>query len=236
MWTNPETILHQPFPVQELLNGCLYYPSAGLDGNVVRLFSKHVQSFVFVDYAQGKEALMAEIANFSGYEILAERAMRMEELIPNGWMPQTPPGVNAQSYLRYKEQFKQPFGRWAVYKRKDRYSEFHGPEYFSLLYLGGEGVASYQALFQSNNLRPSILAIIQPGHAFGNGWTGYHYTDEAMYWVANQNPAGLPETILYGGYGDEYDDLEWDGYQMKEKIEPYYQPKGNGCLRVWQRS
>jgi hypothetical protein len=143
--------------------------------------------------------------------------------------------VSQRSYLRYEDQFKKPFAQWAVYRRKEHYTELHGPEDFSLLYIGGEGVASYQALFWNNNLRPSILAIIQPGHGFGLNYTRYGNKNEGLHWVVNQNPAGLPETILYGGIGNEYDDLEWDGYQMKEKIAPYYQPQGNGCVRIWQR-
>ncbi len=48
--------------------------------------------------------------------------------------------------------------------------------------------------------------------------------------------AYMPKIILSGGYSNVNNDTHWEGYPVNQKIVPYYQPKGNGCLRIWQRN
>ena len=48
-------------------------------------------------------------------------------------------------------------------ERDDDFGEDHGPERFSLLYVRGEGVATFAGLYAANKVSPKALAIIQPG-------------------------------------------------------------------------
>ena len=226
------------FPLQELLKDSFYYPSCGFDGGIVRDCNTigrelKIVSFIYCDYATGEQAFREEHNTFLGYSILGSRSVKHSELTPNGWFPQFPRNFNLQYYQRYKDTW-QPFINWTVYERNENRGDEHGPKRFSLLYLGGEGVATYQALFWSNKTWPKALAIIQPGTGFGLNWTDFRDRNGALAWVVNNNPAGQPETIYYGGYGQGYDDFEWDNYTEQRIINPYYH-KDRGEVRIWQK-
>lgn len=226
-------IQNEVLPIQALLKDSLYYPSAGLDGGVVKYFGKTVQSFVYCDYATGENRLLAELETFRGYHVVGHRSIKKEELTPGGLVMQKPRNINQQEYLAYKDFFKRPFAHWAVSERDNDKDESYGPERFSLLYIGGEGVATYQALYWSNKLVPNILAIIQPGTGFGLNWTNFKSKDGSLAWVVNNNPYGIPGTVLYGGYGQRYDDFDWHGFHYTNTIIPYYLMEG--LVTVWRR-
>jgi len=225
-------------PLNLLLQDSLYYPSAGLDGAIVKHFSNQYQSFVMCDYAQGFDAFSKEVNHFKGYQIVGQRALVEKELIPNGWDMQIPPGVHLEEYLQYQSSFKTPFAHWAVYERLPEYDESHGVKRFSLLYIGGEGVATYQALYWSNKQTAKALAIVQPGTGFGLNYTDFRDSNKPLGWVVLQNTSGTPDTIIYGGIGNEYSDLNWQDYKITETIiSPYYNipdhPKGKAT--IWKR-
>jgi hypothetical protein len=102
-----------------------------------------------------------------------------------------------------------------------------------LLYIGGEGVATYQALYWSNKTAPKALAIIQPGTGFGLNWTDFREQGAPLNWVVCNNPAGQqPDILYYGGIGKNYAHFDWDGYQRFRIIQDYYGEGGE--VGVWQ--
>ncbi len=44
----------QPLPLRELLEGALYYPSSGTDGDPVKYMGTLIQSFVYTDYGASR--------------------------------------------------------------------------------------------------------------------------------------------------------------------------------------
>lgn len=234
-----DSILNNPLPISELLENSLYYPSSGFDGGIVKNYGKEIQSFIYCDYATGEEALRSEINNFRGYKILGHRPLEQRELIPNGWKMTLPPGFDLQQYFRSKNAFQKPFAHWAVYERMEDFDETHGPSRFSLIYIGGEGVATYQALYWSNKKAPKALAIIQDGSAgFGINWTDFSDRSKALAWVVMNNQFGIPDIIFYGGYGNDYNDFNWEEYEFDRTISPYYTFSGLrpfGEVTIWKR-
>ena len=230
----PEAINRNPFPVKELLPGSLYYPSSGTDGQVVKYFGKETQSFFMSDYGVPEAQLLGQHDHFLGYEIFAHRSLSARELTPNGWQQHLPSNLPKHKYMAYTQN-RMPYFHWVVYNRKAEYNPEHGPERFSLVYMGGEGIAGYQALYWSNRTTPKYLAFIQPGDAFGGNFTRYADPDEPMAWIVRNNPAGLPPFILYGGYGRNYDDLPWSGYTRLNLIRPYY-GDGSGEVVVMKKN
>jgi len=230
-----ETILNKQLPINELLDNSFYYPSSGFDVGIIKYYGKEIQSYFYCDYATGEEALMRHLNDFHGYKILGHRSIRQEELVPNGWKMQLPPNFNLKQYYRYKDFFKKPFAHWAVYERMDNFSETHGPNRFSLIYIGGEGVATYQALYWSNKRTAKALAIIQPGTNFGFNWTDFADENGALAWVVLNNPFGKPDTIFYGGYGKGYKNFNWDNYELSKTIRPYYSEEQFGEVTIWTR-
>jgi hypothetical protein len=176
---------------------------------------------------------------FHGYSVFAKRNVKQQELTPNNWQMHIPPGLTPDEYLRYSSQFKRPFAKWVVYERVPEKGEDFGPQRFSLLYIGGEGIATYQALYWSNNTCPKALAIIQPGISFSNNWTDFTVSDGYYYWVVSNNPNGLmPKQIYFGGYmGREYYTyFNWPEYSLIREIEQYYGPNRNniGYVAVYE--
>jgi hypothetical protein len=233
-----EQIEHEELPLAELLQNSLYYPSSGFDGGVVKdcnTLSRNLKivSFVYCDYASGEEAFRENQERFLGYKVLGSRSVSHAELIPNGWRPNLPPNFDLRDYQRYKDSWKQ-FITWTVYERVNNRGDEHGPERFSLLYIGGEGVATYQALYWTNNAYATAIAIIQPGTGFGLNWTDFRDRNGALAWVINNNPAGQPNIIYYGGYGSGYTDFNWEGFAEIRTISPYYRQTG-GEVRIRQK-
>jgi hypothetical protein len=228
-----------PFPIRNLLHHSLYYPSAGLDGGVVKDCNTTgrddgIRSFIYCDYATGPEAYRAEENSFRGYHVLGSRALSRGDLAPQGWQPVWPPGLHPGQYMRYKQNWR-PFANWTVYERDADHDETHGPQRFSLIYIGGEGVATYQGLYWTHRIVPAALAIIQPGTGFGLNWTDFRSSDAPLAWTVRNHPVGQPELIYYGGIGGGYTDFSWGGYAMQDrKIRPYY-PDFMGEVTLWKK-
>jgi len=236
-----EEVISGKLPLMGLLEHSFYYPSCGFDGGIIKYYSKHIQSFIYSDYATGEDEFINQLDTFYGYQLLGHRSVQKEELIPQGWQMKIPPHFNIREYYKYKDAFKKPFAHWAVYDRLEKFDDNHGPKKFSLLYIGGEGVATYQALYWANKKTAKVLAIIQPGTGFGLNWTDFRDRNSALAWVIMNNLYGTPDTIFYGGIGDGYDDFNWKEYQFEEKIRPYYGGKvsdkhePSGEVTVWKR-
>ena len=225
-----DDIISQPIPIANILTDSFYYPSCGFDGGIVKDCNTkardfNIQSFIYSDYATGQEAFEKMQNTFVGYQILGSRNVTQAELTPSGWQPHLPPNFNKNEYLQYKEEWKKPFANWTVYERNEDKTELHGPKRFSVLYIGGEGVATFQALYWTHKISPKAIAIIQPGTAFGLNWTNFTKKDGHLAWAVNNNPAGLPNYIYYGGYtwiGNFNSDFDWENYNQIRKIEYYY--------------
>lgn len=230
-----ESILNKQLPINELLENTFYYPSSGFDYGIIKYYGKKIQSYIYCDYATGEEAFLSQLDCFRGYKILGHRPVRQEELVPNGWKMQPPPNFNFKQYYIHKDAFKKPFAHWVVYEKMANFSESDGPNRFSLIYIGGEGVATYQALYWSNKKTAKALAIIQPGTSFGLNWTNFNDKNGALAWVVMNNKFGIPDTIFYGGYGNGYNDFNWDNYVLSRTIRPYYSEQPFGEVTIWTR-
>ena len=83
-------------PICDLLNGSLYYPACGLDGNPVRYLGGFVHSFVYVDYGVARDDMLNSACHnhegFRGYTMFLRRDVAEHELVPNGWKPLFPNG------------------------------------------------------------------------------------------------------------------------------------------------
>ena len=189
------------FPLLKLLKNSLYYPCSGFDDDPIKRLSGNIVSFLYVDYNRSEEEFMNWLSTnrFSGYHVLATRKVTKKELAPNDWKPKLPASEDCdrnpfKTYLSWGE--KRPFFIWTVMQRNCDCSEDHGPDRFSLLYLCSDGVATFQALYLTNEIAPKAVAIIRPGM----NWTEIkdRYKIFARS-VIDYNPGGCPEYLLDGG-------------------------------------
>ena len=225
------------FPLRSLLKDSLFYPSCNIDGELIRYCNKHfdqfeICSFVYADYAAGRERLMENIDTFRGYHLLATRELGLADVGAEKHL-QRPEGIDIDDYGRYRD-YWQPFGQWAIYERDGDYGPDHGPIRFSLLYLGAEGAAAYSGLYLNNRITPKGLAIIQPGHGFGLNWTNFTDPDGPLTRTMMMGKS-MPEYIFYGGLSFHgYNELPWPGYRRIDRVDHYYPTVFDSAMTVWQ--
>ncbi|MGY6551706.1 MAG: hypothetical protein ACXIT4_07375 [Erythrobacter sp.] len=202
-------------PLSGILSDCVFYPASGFDGRPVQFLAGHFHSFIYADYGSTKDELAAtlEKQGFEGYHLLGRRGVSKEELTFNDLKPRLVPPYR-EKFEGFRSVVKPPFFEWMIFARDADRDETHGPARFSLLYLGADGVAAYQALFVANEAVPAAIAIIQPGHGFGGNWTNFENPQEPLYQQVRANPAGQPEFLLFGGEGGRqfYEQPCWPDY------------------------
>jgi hypothetical protein len=195
----PEAIAQGPFPLDEVVGGSLFYPASGTDGSPIRHWPLGICSFVYADWSVDSTKLEVAVTQRtpSGYRVLGMRELGAADLTPKGWKPKPPATVEAGSYLALQRMAgatsANAFGRWHVFEREANRDDKHGPARFSLLFLRAEGVAAYQALYESNGLRPEALAVLRPGTSFGGNFGGF---EQALLEVLRANPLGMPPWLM----------------------------------------
>lgn len=150
--------LHE-FPLRDILRDSVYYPASGIDGDPVKYLAGNFHSFVLADYGVGRERVLGKLSAFRGYRIAAQREVSERELTPSGWTPQLLQGCKDIPQRRTRR-MQPPFGIWSIHERTNEFGSDHGPERFSMLYIGGDGVATFQALYRGNSIAPAVIAII----------------------------------------------------------------------------
>ncbi len=199
------------FPLIDILKDSCYYPAAAFDGRVVKccntLYAEwDIRSFIYCDYGVRENEIFQHQNEFLRYSVLASRKLRPEELIPNGWNPQLPPNFNLETANRFRNANVQPFATWIVYEKKENFNVEHGPQRFSLLYIGGEGVATYQAIYWTNFQSAKVIIITD--HGFGGNYTEFRDVQGPFHWVVSHNVHDIPKYMFYNGQ-----DLEWLNYR-----------------------
>ena len=203
---SPSTMMKNRLPLKLLLEGSLYYPACGIDGDPVKYLGGAVLSFVYIDYFYTHDEWIREIKNrgFKGYRLLATRPVSEAELSPDGW-PAPIPHLYLKSETRRPLKVKDLFCEWSAFERSVDAGPDHGPRRFSLLYVRAEGVAAFRSLYVENNSRPAVIAVVQPGNGFGRNWTDFRNEKAILVRTVVRNPAGTPHFLLYGGYGSRGD-------------------------------
>ena len=198
----PSSMKDDPFPLQELIKYSLYYPCSEFDDSPIEHLSGNFVSFVYVDYGHSEEKFMNKLRTrgFGGYHELATRKLTKEDLTPNGWeaepLPTKEDGTPSDVYGNLANK---PFFIWTVLERNCDYSEGHGPDRISLLYLCSDGVATFQALYLTNKIAPKAVAIIR-SDGFAMNWTQLGDRNKIFARsVIDYNPGGWPEYLLYEG-------------------------------------
>lgn len=192
-------------PLHELLVDSVYYPSCAFDGTPVRILGGNSHSFVYVDYGVSEEELIRKLASapFRGYRVMGSRSVRREELVPGGWVPR-PPRFGRGDDPGRARMLGSPFARWVLFERESDFGAEHGPRRFSLLYVNGDGVATYQAIYHEQRCAPLAVCIIQPGTGFGGNWSRFEDPDGPFAEVViAREPALRPTLLMYGGWADD---------------------------------
>jgi len=150
----------------------VYYPGSGVDGHPVKVFgSTHsAHCFVYVDYGVSQADLSEELNHdkyrFRGYHTLARLQLQETDLVPTNWTPHLHPDEVAH----YRYHRSGPFGFLEILERDHEFEDNHGPRRLAILFLGADGIASYDALFCQGRDSSVPFAVVLQDHGFGGNY------------------------------------------------------------------
>ena len=155
----------------------VYYPGSGNDGQPVMLcaLSQAAHAFVYVDYAVDWNTLSERLTDpdqgFRGYALAHHEKVTEKDLRPGGWTPHIVKD-EARGANDFRDAFTMPFAHFAMLERQVG-DEEHGPKRLAILFIGGDGIASYDALYcQEDGTPPPFLAVIHD-HGFGGSYARF---------------------------------------------------------------
>lgn len=153
----------------------VYYPGSGSDGHAVKLFgSTHsAHCFVYVDYLFKQSQVKAHLNGdhegydgpFRGYHQLARLTLSEADLAPEGWVQH----LHNLERTRFSNDFE-PYAFLEILERDDEFDDAHGAHRLAVLFLGADGIASYDALFCQKNGVPPPFAVLIQEHGFGGNY------------------------------------------------------------------
>ena len=157
----------------------VYYPGSGIDGDPVEVFgaSHSTHCFVYADYWLSKDELTKELHThgFRGYNILDEVSFSEREAmdaIP--WRrhflseEEMRAAANGTAEMR-QVNHPSPYALLAILERKPNFGDDHGPERLAILFLGADGIATYEAIFANGNA-PQFFGFLLQDHGWGGNY------------------------------------------------------------------
>lgn len=227
-----EDILHRAIPMKDLLEGSVYYPACDTDGRPMKYCNTiwrklGVNSFVYCDFAMPEGKLLDQLRTVRGYRILAHRSLYREEYIPEGWEL----GISEKDASRY---FDTLYGNtskgiatyvhWVVFETASRKNSVFRPKRISLIYVGGEGVATFQQFYCHHHVAPKMLCFIQCWGWAGN-WTDFTDPDAAFAATLRHHPECIPEYVCIGSSKEINGALRIKGTEyLGAKLVGHYRP------------
>ncbi len=208
----------------------VYYPGSGNDGQPVHLFagthSAHV--FFYVDYLLSEDELEKQLrdSGFAGYHIAGSADYSEADLTPKRWTPHLSREEIAQA-MRNPFHTVQPYCRMVVFERNPELNDEHGAERFSVLFLAGDGIATYDAVFGNGNA-PAPWAVVLQDHGFGGN---YNKFGRDGFLSAIVERSGVePEFLLVAEHTDV-----WNGYAVMDGLSGEKGGMHNMHRRLYRR-
>lgn len=192
----------------------VFYPGAGFDGQPVELFgsTSFAHGFVYVDYGVEHNEILGELCHpkygFKGYRLLDRIPLTQDQLSPGGWVPHLTRGeIGSDPYWFSKIK---PYAFLQILEREKHFKDSHGPERIAIIFVGGDGIASYDAIYGQGGRKPPSALIIQD-HGYGGNYA--RFDDESLLHTLALRTHQLPEYLLvaesskaWAGYSCAIDD------------------------------
>lgn len=205
----------------------VYYPGCGHDDQPVKLcaLSHSAHTFVYVDDKVCRKTIVKRLQDpeqgFRGYEIACQEEITEDVLCPGGWYPHVSAISDVSAERRreagvFRRYFAELSGLFVVLKRTNGGRD-HGPRRLAILFIVGDGYASYDALYcQGDCTRPPYLALVQD-HAWSGDWD--RFRGGGVLERIAQTCDVWPEYLLVGAIGNHFD--QWTDYEdTKARPEP----------------
>ncbi len=206
-----------PFPRKNFFaSRIVYYPGSETDGHPLRIFGKAhaAHCFVYADYNFSAATVDEQLSNEEntqhpkGYKLLDLLELQENELTPHGWTPHCNVDMNRHNFGDSRPP-EGPFARFAVLQRKDSFDDDHGPERLAYIHVGGDGYATFDALFCQEAFNLPYAVLLQD-HGFGMNWNrdGFGGEENLLRQLAQGSGKPQPEWLFVAEHTEP-----WPGYQ-----------------------
>ena len=201
------------FPQREFFDSrIVYYPGSAHDGHPLKIFGKAhaAQCFVFADYGLPSTSFSEALRDSAHQEYprgyLPHHVVDLKEndLLPNGWKQHVHPSM-APTELAQRHPPGGGFGVFAVLQRAPSMGDSHGPERIAILVIGGDGIATFDALFCQQDSKAPYAVVIQD-HGFSGNWAPFGTKNSPLWYLARDH--AMPKWLL----ADEAQDV-WPGFE-----------------------
>ncbi|MFZ4580903.1 MAG: hypothetical protein ACOYOB_21170 [Myxococcota bacterium] len=196
----------------------VFYPGSGNDGHAVKVFggAHAAHAFVMADYLVAESDLLRKLApaslrRFAGYSVAVQQTLREVDVVPGGWRPHVDasdgPDRNPWPLAIT------PFALFVVLEREPAFGDDHGPERLAILFLGADGIATYDAVFcQEQDRFPPPYAVLLQDHGFGANYDRFG-ADGLLANIAARTQT-WPQWLLVAA-----STRPWPGFQKVQGIE-----------------
>jgi hypothetical protein len=196
----------------------VYYPGSGFDGEAVRLFAstKSAHCFLYADYSIQKQALLHKLNQqggaFTGYQTIARVHLTDQEIASRYWVQHVyDKPLQRVNYHFAQEMQNSPFAFLEILERKPEFDDSFGAQRIAILFVGGDGVATYDALFCQADSKP-LFALVLQDHGFGGNYTRFG-KGGLLHEIAAQCQK-QPQYLWI----DPSNTQPWDGYHQIENL------------------
>lgn len=208
-----------PFPREQFFGSrVVYYPGSGTDGHPVKVFgSTHsAHCFVYADYGVTQTALERGLGDprygFRGYHRLARLQLRESDLIPQGWTAHVNPAEVPPNRHMFATVAAAPFGFLEVLEREPELGDAHGASRLAILFLGADGVATYDALFCQRDSVSAPFALVLQDHGFGGNYD--RFGSAGLLERISKRCEAVPQWLLVAEYT-----RQWDGFERVPNVD-----------------
>jgi hypothetical protein len=204
------------FDIQKVsISRVVYYPGSAYDGQPIKTFnqSHFAHLYIYVDYGVDENYTKKQFieTGFVGYNSIAMIDLTIKDLTPDGWLNHIT--LTSKQLAKMKEISTSPFGFINILERKNEFGDDHGAKRFAVLYLGADGIATYDALFGNHILQPHLLVL--EDHGFGGNYDKFG-RGGLMEKIAKMTGI-YPKMILCGKLTNI-----WDGYSKVDDVESVF--------------
>lgn len=222
------------FDIKSFLENSVFYPAAGTDFSYVNVFlDKGISNFVHVDYSVTKEEILEKFKvafNNTDYELINTSEISKNQITPNGFRPIANIPLNEHENDRLqrldfvRDNFRgvnfTPFALLAEYELQENDKATK----FSILHIGGEACATFEATYLTNGINPKAVVIIRPSEGYGDNWTLFTNSDFRLYKMlqinVDKNNQLLPKYLLQLSDFEVQGEIAkscWGNYQFIER-------------------
>lgn len=168
--TDRSAIFDNEPDIKMFLGSAVFYPASRLDPRPVMELAGKFSNFVYVDYSLGAKRIEGGLCGprFAGYRVAEIEEAEPEGVLGCSWKDLPP-------HLRRidPERMKKPLIKFARLKQRRKESANPGAEEICILFICGEALSIYEALYRRRDLAPACLAYINPGIYEGGNYLDF---------------------------------------------------------------